>query len=162
APFYPNNLHPDPGHRAAVNGHTREVIRAAAKLGVPVVNTFVGRDPRRTAPENVEEFRRVWPGIADEAEGLGVEVAIENCQMIDCERAIYEFGDGILHAHATDVEVRADGVYEHGVMSLGMGWQVPRLPGLGQVRWDRFFAALYAVGYDRPVIIEDEDRTFEG
>jgi hypothetical protein len=24
-----------------------------------------------------------------------------------------------------------------------MGWQVPRLPGLGEVRWDRFIAALY-------------------
>ena len=43
-----------------------------------------------------------------------------------------------------------------------MGWQVPRLPGLGQVRWDRFFAALYAVGYDGPVIVEHEDRSFEG
>ena len=37
-------------------------------------------------------------------------------------------------------------------MSLGMGWQVPRLPGLGEVRWDRFLAALYAVGYDGSVI----------
>jgi sugar phosphate isomerase/epimerase len=40
---YPNNLHPDPEHRASVNGHTSKVIRAAARLGVPVVNTFVGR-----------------------------------------------------------------------------------------------------------------------
>ena len=39
-----------------------------------------------------------------------------------------------------------------------MGWQVPRLPGLGEVRWDRFIAALYAVGYDFVVSIEHEDR----
>ncbi len=58
--------------------------------------------------------------------------------------------------------MRRDGLYDHGVMSLGMGWQVPRLPGLGEVRWDRFFAALYAVGYDGPVVIEHEDRRFEG
>jgi sugar phosphate isomerase/epimerase len=39
---------------------------------------------------------------------------------------------------------------------------VPRLPGLGEVRWDRFLAALYAVGYDSYVSIEHEDRAFEG
>ncbi len=46
--------------------------------------------------------------------------------------------------------------------SLGMGWQVPRLPGLGEVRWDRFIAALYRAGYDGVVSIEHEDRAFEG
>jgi len=30
------------------------------------------------------------------------------------------------------------------------------------VRWDRFLAALYAVGYDHVVSIEHEDRVFEG
>ena len=83
-------------------------------------------------------------------------------QQIDYERAIYEFADRIYHVHAKDLEVRADGLYENGVMSAGIGWQVPRLPGLGQVRWDRFMAALYAVGYDGPVVIEHEDRRFEG
>ena len=43
-----------------------------------------------------------------------------------------------------------------------VGWQVPRLPGLGEVRWDRFFGALHGIGYRGPVIIEHEDRNFEG
>ena len=43
-----------------------------------------------------------------------------------------------------------------------MGWQIPRLPGLGEVRWDRFLAALYRAGYDYVVSVEHEDRTFEG
>ena len=42
-----------------------------------------------------------------------------------------------------------------------MGWQIPRLPGLGEVQWDKFFSALYAVGYDYAVCIEHEDRAFE-
>jgi sugar phosphate isomerase/epimerase len=205
--YYPNNLHPDPEHRASVNEHTRKVIRAAARLGVPVVTTFVGRDKDRTHAENVAEFQKVWPPIVDEAESLGVKVAIENCpmifssdewpgglnlayspviwrelfelvpspsfglnldpshlvwQLIDYERAVYEFADRIFHVHAKDLEIRRDGLYEHGVMSLGMGWQVPRLPGLGEVRWDRFLAALYAVGYDGSIVVEHEDRRFEG
>jgi sugar phosphate isomerase/epimerase len=82
--------------------------------------------------------------------------------MIDYERAVYEFKDRIFHVHAKDMEINRDGLYAHGVMSAGMGWQIPRLPGLGEVRWDRFIAALYAVGYDFVVSIEHEDRQFEG
>ena len=75
---------------------------------------------------------------------------------------MYEFKDRIFHVHAKDMEINRDGLYAHGVMSAGMGWQIPRLPGLGEVRWDRFIAALYAVGYDFVVSIEHEDRRFEG
>jgi sugar phosphate isomerase/epimerase len=53
-------------------------------------------------------------------------------------------------------------LYQRGVLSLGQGWQIPRLPGLGEIKWDQFIAALYAVGYDYVVSIEHEDRTFEG
>jgi sugar phosphate isomerase/epimerase len=55
-----------------------------------------------------------------------------------------------------------DGLYDHGIMSAGMGWQIPRMPGLGEVDWPGFFAGLYRAGYDGPVIIEHEDRNFEG
>jgi sugar phosphate isomerase/epimerase len=43
-----------------------------------------------------------------------------------------------------------------------MGWQVPRLPGLGDMDWRKFFAALTAIRYDYVVSIEHEDRVFEG
>ena len=45
--------------------------------------------------------------------------------------------------------------------SMGIGWQIPRLPGLGDVEWDRLFGALWRAGYDGDVIIEHEDRDFE-
>jgi sugar phosphate isomerase/epimerase len=83
-------------------------------------------------------------------------------QMIDYERVVYDYADRIFHVHAKDLEIRRDGLYRYGVTSLGMGWQTPRLPGLGEVRWDRFLAALYAIGYDSFVSIEHEDRAFEG
>jgi sugar phosphate isomerase/epimerase len=82
--------------------------------------------------------------------------------MIDYERAVYDYAERIFHVHAKDMEIRREGLYRHGSLSSGIGWQVPRLPGLGEVRWDRFLSALYAVGYDGPVIIEHEDRGFEG
>jgi len=60
------------------------------------------------------------------------------------------------------MEIRRDGLYRHGTFSAGMGWQVPRLPGLGEIDWSRFCAALYAVGYDGALSIEHEDAAFEG
>jgi sugar phosphate isomerase/epimerase len=44
---------------------------------------------------------------------------------------------------------------------MGIGWQNPRLPGLGDVEWGPLFAALWRAGYDGDVIIEHEDRDFE-
>ncbi|CAN5636579.1 sugar phosphate isomerase/epimerase [soil metagenome] len=81
---------------------------------------------------------------------------------IDQERFIREFGPHILHVQAKDVEINRDGLYERGTLSGGIGWQVPRLPGLGEADWGRIFAALWRAGYDGDIIIEHEDRDFEG
>jgi sugar phosphate isomerase/epimerase len=83
-------------------------------------------------------------------------------QMIDQARFIREFGAHFRHVHAKDLMIDRDGLYERGVLSEGVGWQIPRMPGLGEVDWSQFFSGLYRVGYDGPVIIEHEDRRFEG
>ena len=46
-------------------------------------------------------------------------------------------------------------------LSAGIGWQIPRLPGLGDADWGDIFSNLYRVGYDGDCIIEHEDRRFE-
>ena len=48
------------------------MIDAAARLGVPTVGTFVGRDPTKNVPDNFREFRKVWPRLVAYAEGKGV------------------------------------------------------------------------------------------
>jgi len=107
-------------------------------------------------------WRRMFESVPDENFGLNFDPSHLVWQFIDYTRAVREFGPRIFHVHAKDMEVDRDGLYEQGVMSLGVGWQVPRLPGLGEVRWDRFLSALYAAGYDWVVSIEHEDRRFEG
>jgi sugar phosphate isomerase/epimerase len=107
-------------------------------------------------------WRQMFEIIPDDNFGLNFDPSHLVWQMIDYARAIRDFAPRIFHVHAKDMEVDRDGLYEHGVMSLGVGWQVPRLPGLGEVRWDRFISALYAAGYDWVVSIEHEDRKFEG
>jgi sugar phosphate isomerase/epimerase len=107
-------------------------------------------------------WRRLFEIVDADNFGLNLDPSHLVWQFIDYERAVREFGPRIRHVHAKDMEIDRDGLFEHGVMSTGMGWQIPRLPGLGEIRWDRFMAALYAVGYDGAISIEHEDRSFEG
>ena len=81
--------------------------------------------------------------------------------MIDYERVVRDYSTRILHVHAKDLTIDREGIYRNGTISLGKGWQIPRLPGRGDVRWDQFLGALYEVGYDGVISIEHEDREFE-
>jgi sugar phosphate isomerase/epimerase len=114
---------------------------------------------------NIAYSPRIWRMIFEEwgdAVGMNFDPSHLIWQMIDQTRFIREFGPRFAHVHAKDVMIDHDGLYDNGVMSLGMGWQIPRLCGLGDVDWSRFFSEIYRVGYDGPVIIEHEDRLFEG
>ncbi len=204
--YYPNPLHADAGHRDAVIGHLKLVITAASRMGVKVVNTFVGGDRTLTIDQNWARAEQIFPVIVAHARDAGVTLAFENCpmifspdewpgghniayapkvwrrifdawgdavgmnydpshlvwQMIDQARFIREFGGRMVHVHAKDLMIDRDGLYENGILSAGMGWQIPRMPGLGEVNWAETFAGLFRAGYDGPVIIEHEDRNFEG
>jgi sugar phosphate isomerase/epimerase len=113
---------------------------------------------------NLATTPRIWRRILEQwggTIGLNFDPSHLILQMIDIPRFIREFGPHILHVQAKDLWIDRDGLYERGVFSMGMGWQVPRLPGLGDVEWAPLFAALWRSGYDDDVIIEHEDRDFE-
>jgi sugar phosphate isomerase/epimerase len=106
-------------------------------------------------------WRKMFEIIPDDNFGLNLDPSHLIWQFIDYVRVVYEFGDRIFHVHAKDLRIDYEGLYQNGVMSAGMGWQIPRLPGLGDVNWGKFISALYGVGYDYVVSIEHEDRAFE-
>lgn len=106
-------------------------------------------------------WKKMWEIIPDPNFGLNLDPSHLVWQMIDYERVVYDFADRIFHVHAKDLQIDREGLYQHGVLSLGMGWQIPRLPGLGDVDWSRFIRALYRVGYNYVISIEHEDRAFE-
>ena len=103
----------------------------------------------------------LFTAIPDENFGLNLDPSHLVWLQIDYTRAVVDFGERIFHSHAKDLEIRREGLYRHGTFSGGIGWQVPRLPGLGEVDWPRFVAALYSVGYDHVLSVEHEDRNFE-
>tara|TARA_R110002049_G_scaffold110849_6_gene259952 strand:- start:1018 stop:1929 length:912 start_codon:yes stop_codon:yes gene_type:complete len=113
---------------------------------------------------NIAYSPYIWRRIFDAWDGVGMNFDPSHLvlQMIDQSRFMREFGARFAHVHAKDLMIDRDGLYERGILSAGMGWQVPRLCGLGEVDWSDFFAQLYRTGYDGAVIIEHEDRDFEG
>mgnify|MGYP001149241461 CR=1 FL=1 len=204
--YYPNPLDPDKEQAAYYREHIKKVIRAAPKLGVGVVNTFVGRDPAKNMEDNLSEFAKHFPAIVKEAEDHGVKIGIENCPMyftndewpsgknlaispavwrkmfeiipsasfglnydpshlvwmqMDHVKPIYDFKDRLHHIHLKDVKVYKDKLDEVGILATPLEYHSPKIPGLGDVRWGDFFAALTDVGYKGPVVIEVEDKAYE-
>lgn len=80
--YYPNLLSPDEEAGRVAAAHLKRVISAAKMLGLPVVNTFIGRDWTKSVDENWPRFLSVWPELIGFAEEQGVRIAIENCPML--------------------------------------------------------------------------------
>src|SRR5687768_6174140 len=69
--YYPNPLAPDEAEAAIYVEHIKQVIRAAKLLGVPVVNSFVGRDWTKSVDENWPRFLATWRPLVAFAEDQG-------------------------------------------------------------------------------------------
>ncbi|WP_404423383.1 sugar phosphate isomerase/epimerase family protein [Nibricoccus sp. IMCC34717] len=79
--YYPNPLVASDAEAEVVISHLRAVISGAAKLGIQIVNTFVGRDPGLSQEQNWALFGKRWPALVAHAEKEGVRIGIENCPM---------------------------------------------------------------------------------
>jgi sugar phosphate isomerase/epimerase len=79
--YYPNVLDPDPSISEPTIEHLKRVITAAPRLGLTNVNSFVGRDWKRSVDDNWPRFLEVWRPLIAHAEANGVRVGIENCPM---------------------------------------------------------------------------------
>lgn len=205
--YYPNPLDPNTEQATVYIDHIKKIIRGAAKLGIPVVNTFVGRDPQKNVAYNLDKFKDVWTDIVKLAEQEGVKIGIENCpmfftndewpggknlattpaiwdkmfemipsatlglnydpshlvwQMMDYTRPIYDYPERLHHIHLKDAKVYPDKLNRVGIMANPLEYHSPKLPGLGDINWHKFFAALTDVRYRGPVVIEVEDKAYEG
>ncbi len=79
--YYPNPLDPDKGKREFYIEHIKKIIKAANKLGVKNMNTFIGKDKNKSIEENFKMFKEVWTPIIKFAEENDVKIGIENCPM---------------------------------------------------------------------------------
>ena len=79
--YYPNYLVADTAEAQVYIDHFKRVIEAAAKLGVGLANTFIGRDWTKSVDDNWPRFKTVWKPMIQFAEDHGVRIGIENCPM---------------------------------------------------------------------------------
>ncbi len=205
--YYPNPLDPNTEQAEVYIEHIKKIIRGAAQLGIPVMNTFIGRDPAKNIAYNLDKFKDVWVDIIKVAEQENVKIGIENCpmfftndewpggknlattpaiwdkmfeiipsshfglnydpshlvwQMMDYIRPIYDYKERLHHIHLKDAKVYPEKLNRVGIMANPLEYHSPKLPGLGDIHWGKFFSALTDIRYRGPVVIEVEDKAFEG
>ena len=80
---------------------------------------------------------------------------------MDYIKPIFDFSDRIQHVHIKDAKVLWDRLNEVGILVPPLEYHAPKLPGLGDVDWGKFFSALTDIGYRGPVCIEIEDREYD-
>ena len=107
-------------------------------------------------------WREMFERIPSKHFGLNYDPSHLVWQFMDPVRPIYEFADRIFHVHAKDARVYRDRLDDVGILATPLVFHSPKLPGLGEVPWPRFFAALTDIRYRGSVCVEVEDRAYEG
>jgi sugar phosphate isomerase/epimerase len=107
-------------------------------------------------------WRRMFEAIPNANFGLNFDPSHLVWQHIDIAKAIRDFASRFVHAHAKDARLDRDRLDEVGSLAYPLQYHTPKLPGLGEVDWGRFFSVLADSGYDGPVCVEVEDRAYEG
>jgi len=107
-------------------------------------------------------WRRMFHDIPSPNFGLNFDPSHCVWQQMDYLRPLAEFKDRLVHVHAKDVRVDQSRLDDVGIMAHPLDYHVPKLPGLGDVDWGRFFSVLTDAGYQGPVCVEVEDRAYEG
>ena len=105
-------------------------------------------------------WREMFNRIPSSNFGLNYDPSHLVWQFMDPIKPIEEFRERIFHVHAKDLKIWRSKLDEVGIMDFG--WNSPKLPGLGDVDWSAFFAALTQIRYTGPVCIEVEDAAYEG
>lgn len=107
-------------------------------------------------------WRRLFSEIPSPNLGLNYDPSHLVWQMMDPIRPIEEFASRLVHVHAKDAKVDRAALDDVGIMATPLEYHSPVIPGRGDVDWTRFFSALRHAQYHGPVVVEVEDREFEG
>ncbi len=106
-------------------------------------------------------WRRMYADIPSPNFGLNFDPSHLVWQHMDYLKPLEEFRDRLVHVHAKDVRIDRGRLDDVGILAHPLEYHAPKLPGLGEVNWGRFFSVLSDVGYRGPVCVEVEDRAYE-
>ena len=107
-------------------------------------------------------WEKMWTAIPSANWGLNYDPSHLVLQHMDYTQPFRDYPERMVHVHAKDARIDVAKRNYHGVFSHPNLWHTPKIPGMGDVDWGRFIGYLRETGYDGPVCVEVEDRTFEG
>lgn len=107
-------------------------------------------------------WRRMFAEIPSSYFGLNYDPSHLIWQQMDYLAPLRAFSERLVHVHAKDARIDRERLNEVGILAHPNLYHTPKLPGLGDVDWGRFFSVLSDVGYRGPVCVEVEDRAYEG
>lgn len=108
-----------------------------------------------------EIWRKMFEAFPSLTLGLNYDPSHLVFQQMDYLTPIRQFADRLVHVHAKDVRVDQHHLDQVGTLAYPNRYHVPKLPGLGDVHWGRFFSVLGDAGYRGAVCVEVEDRIYE-
>lgn len=106
-------------------------------------------------------WRRMFEALPSPNFGLNYDPSHLVWQQMDYLKPLREFAPRIMRVHLKDARVDRHRLDEVGIMAHPLEYHSPKLPGLGEVDWGRFFSVLGDTGYTGPVCVEVEDRAYE-
>lgn len=107
-------------------------------------------------------WRRMYEDINSDYFGLNYDPSHMIWQHMDYLKPMRNFAHKLFHVHAKDVRLDQDRLDEVGIMAFPNEYHTPKLPGMGDVNWGKFFSVLTETGFDGAVCVEVEDRAYEG
>ncbi len=107
-------------------------------------------------------WRRMFETIQSDSFGLNFDPSHLVFLQMNHLKPLREFAHKLFHVHAKDVMIYRDRLDDVGILATPLEYHTPKLPGLGEIDWGKFFGVLTDVGYRGPVCVEVEDRSYEG
>lgn len=153
----------------------RELTKYGADKGVKLMieNCPMENWVKFGLPGNFAYSPELWEALFNEvpADNFGLNFDPSHLYWlgIDYIQAAKDFSEKIFHAHAKDAEILPEGEYRYGLFGKQIdptawksGWWRYRMPGAGEINWQKVISSLQESGYDFTLSIEHEDPIWEG
>lgn len=106
-------------------------------------------------------WRRIFERLDSDKLGIAYDPSHLVWEMVDPYAPIGEFKDRIFHVHAKDAAIDREQLAQTGILT-DFSWWSYRIPGRGELDWNKLLGMLKANGYDGTISLEHEDAAYEG
>lgn len=135
------------------------------KIGIENCPMFF-TDDEWPGGKNLMTTPKIWDQLFDIIPspnfGLNYDPSHMVFQMMDYLYPIYAYKEKLHHIHLKDVKVYQDKLNRVGILANPLEYHSPKIPGQGDIHWGKFISALNDVRYRGPIVIEVEDKAYEG